>query len=321
MALWVNLHGGFLIGHVLIGLTIVGILLDAWAEGQSLSSLRQRLQTLGLVLLGSLLAVIFNPQGLRIFTFPFEIFFSPVQQQEVADWVSPDFHDPSRLPLALLILATTAALALSHRRARPSEVLLFVATLYATLKSNRHMAIFALVAVPLLAEYLQSWIESTPMGKPFRGDRPADTRRLAILPCLLLLLPLLAFASKLKSDVYSPPKQEVIDVPLKAVAYMKENQISGNTFTDPNIWGGYLIWELPTNPVFVDGRIDMYGDQFVKEYLAITRGLKDWREAFSRYGVQVVVVKTNTFLDKQLRSASDWRELYKDDMAVVFIRR
>jgi hypothetical protein len=321
MLLWVNLHGGFLIGLVLIGITIVGIPLDAWVQGKSLSSMRLRLRTLGLVLLGCLLAVLVNPQGARIFAFPFEIFFSTVQQQEVQDWLSPDFHDPAVLPLALLVIATTAAIALSPKRARPSDVLIFVTTLFATLKSNRHMAIFALVAVPLLTAHLQSWIEATPIGKSFGQDRAADTRRLAILPCVLLLLPLMAFASKLKSAVYSPPKQEVIDVPLKAVAYMKDHQISGNTFTDPNIWGGYLIWELPANPVFIDGRIDMYGDQFVKEYLAITRGFMDWREAFNRYDVRVAVVKTNSFLDRNIQKAPDWQVVYTDNFASVFERK
>jgi hypothetical protein len=34
---------------------------------------------------------------------PFEIFLSPVQQQTVNDWLSPDFHQSEAVPLILLV--------------------------------------------------------------------------------------------------------------------------------------------------------------------------------------------------------------------------
>src|SRR6266542_5945716 len=73
MVLWVNLHGGFFIGLVLIVLTIIGILLDAWAAGEKIGPLWLRMRTLGFVLLGSLLAGLLNPYGLRIYTFSLEV--------------------------------------------------------------------------------------------------------------------------------------------------------------------------------------------------------------------------------------------------------
>ncbi len=112
----------------------------------------------------------------------------------------------------------------------------------------------------------------------------------------------------------------MIEVPLKAVEYLKERQISGNTFTDPNIWGGYLIWELPSNPVYIDGRIDMYGDQFVKEYLEIIWGTTEWRGPFDRYAVRVVIVKPKSVLGRELQDSPKWQRLYEDEMSVVFIR-
>jgi hypothetical protein len=262
-----------------------------------------------------------NPHGARIYAFPLEIFFSPVQQGVIVDWLSPNFHEPELLPLALLILLTIAALALSPKRARPSELLLFVTTLYATLRSNRHMAIFALVAVPLLADYFHNWLTSTSFGRPFGRPPSHDPSRRALLVSVLLLLPLAAFGVRLKSTAYAPLKQEMINVPLNAVEYLKEKQIAGNTFTDPNIWGGYLIWELPSNPVYIDGRIDMYGDQFVKEYLGIIWGVTDWRGPFDRYGVRIVIVKPKSSLGRELKESTNWQQVFQDDMATVFTRR
>jgi hypothetical protein len=323
MIVWVNLHAGYLIGLVLIGVTIVGVVLDASLAGEKLASHWPRLKTLVLVFIACLLVVNLNPQGPRIFLFPFEFFFSPVQQDQITDWVSPDFHEKELFPLLLLILLTIASLALSPKRVRPSELLLFLSTLYATLKSNRHMAIFALVAGPMLADYLQHWLETTQFARILdKSETPStSTGRRQLIFNLIFAAVLIACLFKLKSVIYSPPTQERVGVPLNAVSYLKENGITGNTFTDPNIWGGYLIWETPSNPVYIDGRIDMYGDDFMREYLGIIRGSTRWQEPFDKYGVQVAIVSPSSMLRLQLEQSPQWQQVYRDEMAVAFTRK
>jgi hypothetical protein len=321
MVLWVNLHGGFLMGLVLIGLTIVGIPLDAWANREKLSSSLPQLKTLFLVLVACMLAACLNPHGIWIYKFPFEIFLSPIQQQTVNDWLSPNFHQSEAVPLFMLILGTIAAFALSPKRPKLSEVILFLATLYMTLKSQRHVAILALVAVPLMADYLQNWITARSDGKLFGPVAPNGGNRRATIVTVLFLLPLVVFAWKLKTTVFEAPAQVAIDAPVKAVEYMQQNRIVGKTLTDPNIWGGYLIWKMPSNPVYIDGRIDMYGDEFVKEYLYITLGYIDWREPLDRYGVQIAIVAPKSVLATGMRNAPNWQQVYQDELAVVFTRR
>lgn len=323
MIVWVNLHAGYLIGLVLIGVVIVGVVLDAWFGDEKLASNWPQLKTLALVFIACLLVVNFNPQGPRIFLFPFEFFLSPVQQNQITDWLSPDFHQSELFPLLLLILLTIAALALSPKRVRPSELLLFLSTLYATLKSNRHMAIFALIAGPMLAEYLQRWLERTEFSRILgpSQSQPASTGRRQLIFNVILLIPLIACLIKLKSVIYSPPTQERVGVPLNAVSYLKQNNITGNTFTDPNIWGGYLIWETPANPVYIDGRIDMYGDQFIHDYIGMIRGITPWQEPFDKYGVQVAIVSPTSTLRLQLEQSAQWQQRYRDEMAVVFTRK
>ena len=322
MAIWVNLHGGFLIGLVLIGLTLVGLPLDAWLSRERLVAAWPRVRMLSFVLVGCLLAVMLNPHGIWIYKFPFEIFFSPVQQQAIVDWLSPDFHQGEALPLMLLIFLTIGALSLSPRRVRPSELLFFIATLYMNLKSRRHVAIFALVAVPLLADYLQIWITERSHGKLFSTTALHSGRdnRMALMLGVLFLVPLIAFGAKLKTRVFDEWRQEILKVPLGGVAYLHDNQITGNTFTDPNIWGGYVIWALPSNPVYIDGRIDMYGDDFMKEYLNIIWNGADWREPFNRYGVRVVIIEPNSALSRELLASGQWSKVFADDVSVVFVR-
>jgi hypothetical protein len=101
---------------------------------------------------------------------------------------------------------------------------------------------------------------------------------------------------------------------------LKEKQITGNTFTDPNIWGGYLIWALPSNPVYIDGR-DVYPQEFLKEYVDIIRGVSDWRAPFDRYGVRIVIIEPRSMLARELLGSPEWQQVYQDEMAVVFHRR
>jgi hypothetical protein len=323
MALWVNLHGGFLIGFVLIGLTIAGIFLDAWANRQTLKSTWSRTKTLGWVSIGCVLAGCLNPHGIWIYKFPFEIFLSPVQQQLVNDWLSPNFHRPETAPLVLLIFMTVGALALSPKRVRLSEVLLFLSALYMTLKSQRHVAILALVAVPLMAGYLQNWVTASSNGKIFNPVNSTNSTLLrnTYIYSLIFLLPLIVLVFRLRSTVLSSASQIALGVPVNAVEYMEKNKVIGKTFTDPNIWGGYLIWKMPSNPVYIDGRIDMYGEDFVKEYLSIILGRSDWRGPFDRYGVQIITVAPNSVLAQEMKTASDWQQVYIDEMAVVITKR
>jgi len=173
----------------------------------------------------------------------------------------------------------------------------------------------------MLAEYLQHWLDTTRFVRIFGASQATTSGRRKVIFNVILLLPLLACLIKLKSVIYSPPTQARIGVPLNAVAYLKENGITGNTFTDPNIWGGYLIWEMPSNPVYIDGRIDMYGDEFMREYLGIIQGITRWQEPFDKYGVQVAIVKPTAALRLQLEQSPQWQQVYHDEMAVVFIRK
>jgi hypothetical protein len=65
----------------------------------------------------------------------------------------------------------------------------------------------------------------------------------------------------------------------------------------------------------------MYGDDFVKEYIGIVRGIIDWEEPFERYQVKNVIVPPKSHLARSLLSSHKWARLYQDELSVVFSRR
>ncbi|MBZ0300509.1 MAG: hypothetical protein K8J31_12240 [Anaerolineae bacterium] len=85
-------------------------------------------------------------------------------------------------------------------------------------------------------------------------------------------------------------------------------------------WGGYLILNLPDEPVFVDGRTDLYGNAFLQKYLNTAVGGEGWRDTLDQYAIRLVLVEAQSGLARQLRSEPGWTLDYEDDLAVVFTR-
>jgi hypothetical protein len=86
-------------------------------------------------------------------------------------------------------------------------------------------------------------------------------------------------------------------------------------------WGGYLIWRLyPDHKVFIDGRADVYGDEFIDEYLQVYQLRETWQEPLDEYDVGVVIVDRGSSLSTVLGESAEWIGAYTDEQAVIFVR-
>lgn len=326
MILWVNLHAGFALGAVLIILTIVGLLLD-WLllRKNSFAEVWQRARPLCWLLIICGAAVCLNPNGARLYFYPFETLSSHAMMQYIQEWRSPDFHNPLFQALALLFLATFSALALSNRRPRPSQLLLLAVTAWATLRSGRNVVFFSLVAMPLLAEHSWTlitshrwgqWLEASEKHKPDERSAPK-----LVLNVLLLLLVLTVVALGVGRAVANQPLIEAQQFPAAAVDYIS-NQKPPQPIYNEYIWGGYLIWRLyPDYRVYIDGRADVYGDELIQEFLDVHDGKAAWREPLDHRGIRTVLVKPDAALASLLRQDTGWQNVFEDKQAVIFVRR
>jgi hypothetical protein len=326
MILWVNLHAGFALGLALIVLTIAGLLLD-WLllRKDSFADIWRRAQPLCWLLIICVAAICLNPNGARMYSYPFETLTSHAMMQYIQEWRSPDFHNPLFQALALLLLATFSALALSNKRARPGELLMVAATAWATLRSGRNVAFFALVATPLLAEHSWTFITSHRWGQWLDASekRKPDERSALklILNVLLLALVLAVVAFGVGRAVKEQPVIEAQEFPAAAVDFIS-NQKPPQPIFNEYVWGGYLIWKLyPDYRVYIDGRADVYGDGLIKEFLAVNDGKPAWREPLDIHGIRTVLVKPDVALASLLRQDSNWQNVFEDKQAVIFVRR
>ena len=320
MLLWVNLHAGFPIGLAIIALFLIGEGLEAATSLEPRQKLLSRFRQLAaaFVLCGVLVAV--NPNGVRLYWYPFQTLGSESMHRFIQEWFSPDFHDLTYLPLLLMLLALVAGLAASRRCPRLRNLLLVVAMIPAALRSMRHIPFLVLVIVPVLSEMTQTWLRE-------RGAlRGSSQAAFGLAPRTLAfnLIVFLAFAgftvARIKQVVGRQGETEAHHFPAAAAAFLQQHHPPGPMMNHYN-WGGYFIWKLyPQYRVFMDGRADVYGDTLMNEFGSCYYLKDDWTKTLEAWGIRTVVLTPDAPLITALRSSPQWRQIYGDTEAVILTR-
>ncbi|MDT7541632.1 MAG: hypothetical protein QOE33_1536 [Acidobacteriota bacterium] len=339
MLVWVNTHAGFALGLALVALACAGVALDELSDrNEKPRRVREgrawaRARPLCLIFVACVAVVPLNPSGPRLFSYPFETLDSR-SMQYIIEWLSPNFHQPNAQAFALLLLATCVALALSPKRARPSDLLLLSVAAYASLRAWRNIPFFALVAAPLLAEHSWSFIKNI---RTSHRDEAAETARREVAsvgaagarPAASLILnfvalvcvPLGLCALRVSSATSNQPAVEAEKYPAAAVEFLRGRPTSGHLFNAYG-WGGYLVWKLyPERLVFIDGRADVYGDALLEEYLRAEGGEPNWRATLDKYRIGVVMIRPDAALASLLVEDAGWEKVYEDRQAVIFFKR
>jgi hypothetical protein len=250
-----------------------------------------------------------------------------VLQDFIAEWRSPNFHELHFQPFIWLLLAALTVLGLSKKRADFVDLTLVALFTYMTLLAARNIALFALVTPPVIVRYgtpvIDDWKKRVLKREP-EGERPTQENRpfFVIVNWVLLLLVILVALIRISGpvSVQANEVEQAKSLPVAAVNYLRENEPPGPLFNNYN-WGGYIIWETPQYPVFVDGRTDLYGDELLREYLATVFANSGWRETLEKYGINLVLVESAAPLARELRQEPGWEEVYRDEMASILVRQ
>ena len=314
MALWANLHGGFMLGIALA----CGLALDATvskAPGQR----RACAWVWGRFIALAVVAAMVTPSHWHGLLFPFQVVNMSEALDMIGEWASPNFHQPQLLEIWLLL---ALGLACSGRLRLPwVRLLLVLALTHLALKYQRNISILGLVAPFLMASPLaRQWRAISRTGRDVESmDRvfqalsaPAQLR--AMVGTALLASLSMALASQ--SDRFVPESNITPEAAMQAA---RRAGVSGAVFNDYQ-YGGYLIFK--GTPVFIDGRADMYGDALMKRHLAATT--LDEPQALPKllddYHIGWTLLHPGTPAVALLDRLPGWRRVYADEVAVVHMR-
>jgi hypothetical protein len=321
MLLWVNLHGGFVTGLVLLGIYFLGNLVEAFfSREEEREAARGKARELGVAIFFCLLACLANPRGYHILLFPFDVVSNKYLMDHVQEFIAPNFHEP--LVVKYLLFMLIGLLALSRKRLSAIELLLVIVFLNMALFSIRHVPLFALIIAPIIVRQAAVVFGACKgrfanlMRNKGEGIASVDAsaRGVTWLAAGVVLVVISAVLGKIHFGF--DPKIK----PVAAVEFLKREPIRGNMFNNDQI-GGYIIYAADGQyKVFFDGRSDMYGVARMKEYNSITGFEPGWEKILEKYRITWVIFDAKSSLSRFLLAKEDWRLIYADKVANIFVR-
>ena len=299
IALWANLHGGFVFGLVLAGAFAIDALWNA--EPWQRKPLALRWAAFGLA---ALAACCFTPYGWESILASRKILDLGVLLRIISEWAPADFSQLSLFELT--ILALIAGVLYRGVRLSPPRIALMLGLLHMALSHGRNLEIFALLLPIVLL---------TPVSQHF-ALQPSPSGRMTFVSAAMLAVALGISTWALAAHrIYSPLKSKA---PAAAVEIIKAHNL--RRVLNDRAFGGYLIWRQM--PVFIDGRAELYGEKFTMAYYNAL-DLKDINQflgLLKDHDIDALLLQPAAPAARLLDHLGVWRRVYADDVAVLYVR-
>ena len=327
MVVWVNSHGGFLVGFMIWGIYWISelglIVWEIWFKKQRPSDIRSFGTPLLWAGLLMLITVCVNPYGPSMLMYPFKTVSIGVLRDYIQEWQAPEFHSISVQPFAWLMLLTFGAVGASRQKLAFIDFALVGLFFYMGLLAGRNVALFSIVAPMVLTRHAAPVIDSLTSTLGIHTAATATPGRRSAMLNIVILVVLIATVVFKVALVY--PEKINVDafkgyLPMGAVEYLNSSQPEGRLF-NPYNWGGYLLWGLPRYPVFVDGRTDLYNDEIINKWLSVVRVEDGWQDILEEYGINLVLIEPRSTLDRTLALDPAWAPIYQDAISILYQRK
>jgi hypothetical protein len=294
MALWANLHGGYL-----VGLGIIGI----WVSVRLYQTDPQGLPQGRLVLFGiaALLGTLLTPYGVQLWLFLRETV--GVSREGIGDWQML-WETDWIVIVQWLVVTVVAGLALTRGRADLADILIPAFLCLATLMVSRFDAFYALAVVMLLGPCLGGTAALRPL--------PTSGRAMALAAfAAVAAVGMLAERSSC-IEIRTAPEPE-------ATAYASRLNGRMVTFFD---WGEYAIWHLaPAIHVSIDGRREtVYSDAMTRSHIRIYTNAPEAVELVEALQPDWIWFPRQWVVNSRLEAAG-WHVAFRGPVSVILGRK
>jgi hypothetical protein len=297
---WANIHGSYFAGFIVAAAVALDALNEAGWDRQALV----RWITFGI---GCLVAAVVNANGMAGLLHPLTI--SGMETLPgIAEW-----RPSTTRNTPVFFLASVAVLGLllfKRPRFRIGELCLLLTTLAMALMHVRHQSVFVIIATLILTPKLAGRGREQ-ASKLFGSTAEARTLIAAAAATATLAIGLRMMIPLSPRETFANPRGLLAHIPPGLRSQPLINEYS---------FGGPLI--LAGIRPFIDGRADMYGDQFFADYLKLADGDdQTFNRVVSRYGIRWTMLEPENRLVAKLDASPDWRRLYSDGVGVIHVRR
>ena len=327
VAIWSNLHGGFFIGLVVIGVYGVATMLeDLWSGSGPRRGLGIFAITAGAA--ASTLVTFLIPPARDTWITLIKSILNPMTHYTIGDWIPliPSLFDApagsvEQKYFALVLLFFAAAFTSVVLKPRGGDFALIAVgavMLAAAFMAVRNVPMAVIAVAPVFANHLGLLV------RPRKVAAADATSARAMPPAGRLITEgLIALVAILFARGYGvlSPGIDASDYPVRAVDFMKANGLKGNVLAD-YAWGQYVIWHAaPDSKVFIDSRYDLgYPPEVVADYMKLERGDRAGAHTLAAYPHDFVLVKNGSPAARLMDSQPDWRRIYSDEIAALYAR-
>ena len=295
-ALWANVHPSFFFAPLI---ALLFALEDRWHLKAAIVAA---------------LAPLLNPYGPQLYVHVFRYLTDADLLARIGEFQSFDFHSPGAAQIiATVILGVVGGtLALTQKRLHHFALAMLITAL--ALRSARALPLSALLLLPIANAAITrrtGLLACPPRAAAFLAYsanlRALDTRfqGFALIPLVLLAAFYLTPAAGFPAGQF----------PVAAYPHIP----AGARLFAPDKFGGYLIYRSNgTLKVFFDGRSDLYGADFLKQYSRLVQVRPGWRAYWESFHFTHALLPADAPLLPALEEIG-WRPIYQDKTATLLV--
>ena len=341
--LWINLHGYFIFGILLVGFFCI----DAW-----LNENRGQLKQLFKIELASVFACFLNPFGWQGVVVPFKIFEKPTytiienMSVFVRHKMFPDHIGYIHFEVMFFILILLLCF-MGKEQLRKNILPILIMGFFSTLawSAIRFLAMWGFFYIPITAGLCFSLLKNWSIIKKTVLNRAALITASLVLVCSIIfkshyyslynsgLFHLMSQESSTKSWFWEGLKNlrklpGLLPDSNASANFFKKQQLKGPIFNNFDI-GGYLIFHLfPQERVFMDNRPEAYSASFFKSiYVPMQNDEAVWQKMDELFGFNAIYFQhqdatrwAKPFLARRMQDP-EWALVHIDSFAVILLKR
>jgi hypothetical protein len=307
IALWANLHGGFVLGLALIAPVGLEGIWSTDADKRIVVGMQWAMFSVA-----ALAASCCTPYGWHTLVAAATIINLGAVLAVLAEWRPPDFSSFGLFEATLLGLIGVAL----YRgiKLSPPRIALVLLLTQMALAHIRSIDAFAfLMPLALAKPFADHW------PPPASSVAARETATLPLMSWLVLLT--IAIGTVVSTAAYTARHDYVFDktqTPAAAVDALK--RYGARRIFNAYQFGGYLI--ARGVPTYIDGRAELYGEKYVMNYfdVASAHDIDRLTALLDDNGIDASLLPPQLPAAKLLDRMPGWRRLYADDIAVVHVR-
>jgi hypothetical protein len=322
MIFWVNAHGSYILGGILIGIFFFGEGLRTLLKQENALPWASIAWLLATGILTGI-AMFINPQGFGTLNYVIDLMTDQPSQSLIVEWQTPSPEGISNITFYASILLLVLSLAYSKRKLTPTEIVLMLSFLWLAWSGMRYIVWYGMVTLPILmAQIVHLPVKVSGLTPP-RNILNTILAVVLFLP-VFMVQPWFVETFPLPERYWNIVQRNSIagplvdwDNPVEAVEYLRANP-GGKLFNEMG-YGSYLIWAIPDQGVFIDPRVELYPYDQWQDYLRITRAAR-YNEILAQYGVTRILLhkELQPELSKALELDPGWIMEYEDQRAQIW---